>query len=783
MPFTQALDSSEVLLLLLEATLKGSLVLAAAGLATSLLRRSPAAVRHTIWTTALVVVAALPAIVTLAPKFDVGILPAYKSREAIDRSPVFGEAAISAPDGQSTSAPAVDPREQTSLDQPRLSAEVVSPGPAASAVEASDESAASGMALLNEPQTVFNWWKALFLLWTGGVFVVVLRYAVGWIALRRIRRRSEPIADVRFRLAAIRVARSMGLNRRVRFVWGGSSGMPLTWGFFRPTLLLPQDAREWESEKTLAVLRHELAHIKRWDCLVQALVYFVCAVYWFNPLVWVSAANSRKEREIACDDYVIRGGTAGTAYADHLLEIARSLRSPKMSGVSTIAMARPSELEGRLMAILSQDRHRTENTRLGLFATMGLLTAVALPLAAVRPVPIEPDPLADVSDIRERPGTHVSPLSEVATVVGVNPVEAVEPAIAAKASDASESIGESGSYQALATVERRPDTRSVEATRAYIEQANRLVEKAAKTLESIERLEPTLTEWQAEFGSDMTELLTPLILDQLIANPDTIRLSQIRRLEAAGIDADYIEGLASVGLKKLTVDELVSLAHADVDAEYVLQLRNAGYGNLTPAELSQLGFANVEPEDIAVWAELGYDDLTTQDLIRLAHADVDPRFVVAMADLGYRDLGPNDLTRMSHADVDPEFVAEMRRAGYTDLTADDLIRMSRADVDPDFVRELGRGGLKNLSPDELIRMGHADINADYVAELQESGLSNLTVDDLIRLKHADVDADYLDEMKELGFDTSDVDELVRLKYMDIDSEYIKRIREAENGNQ
>ena len=70
------IDSSGLLYFILEVSLKGSLVLAAAGLATSLLRRSPAAVRHTIWTSAIVAVAAIPVIVGYAPRMDVEVLPA-----------------------------------------------------------------------------------------------------------------------------------------------------------------------------------------------------------------------------------------------------------------------------------------------------------------------------------------------------------------------------------------------------------------------------------------------------------------------------------------------------------------------------------------------------------------------------------------------------------------------------------------------------------------------------------------------------------------------------------
>jgi beta-lactamase regulating signal transducer with metallopeptidase domain len=51
-----------------------------------------------------------------------------------------------------------------------------------------------------------------------------------------------------------------------------------------------------------------------------------CAFYWFNPLIWYAAGRLRVEREQACDDYVLRIGTKPSDYADHLLDIARSMQ-------------------------------------------------------------------------------------------------------------------------------------------------------------------------------------------------------------------------------------------------------------------------------------------------------------------------------------------------------------------------------------------------------------------------------------------------------------------------
>jgi hypothetical protein len=138
-------------------------------------------------------------------------------------------------------------------------------------------------------------------------------------------------------------------------------------------------ARAWTDERRHAVLLHELAHVHRGDCRVQALAQAACALYWFNPLVWKAAAALRAERERACDDEVLRHGARASSYATHLLEIARDL-APGIRPTAALAMARRAELEGRLLAVLADGRPRTSArvSRWLVPAIMILTTAVAL---------------------------------------------------------------------------------------------------------------------------------------------------------------------------------------------------------------------------------------------------------------------------------------------------------------------------------------------------------------------------------------------------------------------
>ena len=150
---------------------------------------------------------------------------------------------------------------------------------------------------------------------------------------------------------------------------------------------MPAAADGWTEDRLRIVLLHELAHVKRRDCLTHMLAQVACALYWFNPLAWVAARRVRAERERACDDLVLAAGTPGPDYADQLLEIARVMRAgrfPSIVAGASLAMAHRSQLEGRLMAILDPSVPRSGVSRMRTFAAAAVAAAALIPLASMQ---------------------------------------------------------------------------------------------------------------------------------------------------------------------------------------------------------------------------------------------------------------------------------------------------------------------------------------------------------------------------------------------------------------
>jgi TonB family protein len=215
--------------------------------------------------------------------------------------------------------------------------------------------------------------------WLAGLLVVAVRLILGLIGLRRVAARAATVHDDRLRQLLRTLKGELRVTRPVRLLFDDA---PVgTWGVWRPSIVLPAAATAWPDDRARAVLAHELAHVQRFDWLVQLAAHALCAALWFNPLAWVVARRLRDEGERACDDVVLGIGFIDREYATHLFDIARATSRPALS--AAVPMARPSSLEGRIAAMLNPtvDR-RVPSTVFRIVAATFLLVAASA--AAVR---------------------------------------------------------------------------------------------------------------------------------------------------------------------------------------------------------------------------------------------------------------------------------------------------------------------------------------------------------------------------------------------------------------
>jgi TonB family protein len=158
--------------------------------------------------------------------------------------------------------------------------------------------------------------------------------------------------------------------------------------------------------------------VRRKDALVQFLAYAVCGIFWFNPMVWYAAYRLRIERERACDDYVLSLGTDAADYADHLVQIVRSLRA-RRSALGALQMARASQIESRVVSILDGRARRLSLSKAGMLAASLSAAVLTFSVAAIG-VTAAPEPVLQQTRIGD--GT-------VSANSGVTPPKVLRPSL------------------------------------------------------------------------------------------------------------------------------------------------------------------------------------------------------------------------------------------------------------------------------------------------------------------------------------------------------------------
>ncbi len=305
---------------------KSAMIFALAWVITKMMRRRSAAARHLVWTSAIAAVLMLPVASLWVPAWHLPAPAAWSEAAAVFQ--------VSA----------------TAADDP--------------------ESATIGRSNPATAQTghiaVRNWRAIILSVWAFGSALVLLQMLLGYAAIWRLRRS---------------MTRSVGHVDGVEILESPAGTMPMTAGIWKPAVFLPADSSAWPDSRRRAVLAHELAHVRRSDAATQLLARAAVALYWWNPMAWLAWRESLKERERAADDMVLAAGLSATDYAAHLLDIARSLSA---SSAMAVAMARKSQLEGRLMAILDSNASRKSAGRWSAVAAAACAIAVMAPLAAVR---------------------------------------------------------------------------------------------------------------------------------------------------------------------------------------------------------------------------------------------------------------------------------------------------------------------------------------------------------------------------------------------------------------
>ncbi|WFR82023.1 M56 family metallopeptidase [Janthinobacterium rivuli] len=177
------------------------------------------------------------------------------------------------------------------------------------------------------------WMPALVLAWSAGVGLMSLRLCLGLAWVGKLRRQAVAAPAIwQARLDAL--AQRMGLHGRPPLKLHAGLASPVTVGFWRPVVLLPAALLSGMPVALLeALLAHELAHVRRWDYLVNLLQSVAEALLFFHPVVWWLSARMRAEREQVADALAAQALKDPQQLATALHALSLQTAAPNHSGL------------------------------------------------------------------------------------------------------------------------------------------------------------------------------------------------------------------------------------------------------------------------------------------------------------------------------------------------------------------------------------------------------------------------------------------------------------------
>lgn len=172
-----------------------------------------------------------------------------------------------------------------------------------------------------------------------------------------------------------------GVARRVRLLLSPEIASPVAAGFFHPAVILPEAlCGELTPAEINCVVLHEAAHLARYDDWENLAARALGAVIALHPVAWWVLRQIEREREIACDDWVVAHTGDATSYAESLVRVLELRMSPANSVLATGIFGRRSRLRARIEGLL---RHGREFSPAAARRTVGAAAVALAVLAAV----------------------------------------------------------------------------------------------------------------------------------------------------------------------------------------------------------------------------------------------------------------------------------------------------------------------------------------------------------------------------------------------------------------
>jgi beta-lactamase regulating signal transducer with metallopeptidase domain len=606
----------------------------------------------------------------------------------------------------------------------------------------SQERAVSSGAQVSQAAPSFSWklWAKdrfttllpwLVAIWFAGVLFLSLRFLGGLVITQRLKRRETSLLVEQWQEKLSALCRRLRVSRPVRLCESVLVEVPTVIGWLRPIILVPTSALTGLSAEQLeALLAHELAHVRRYDYLINLLQTAVETLLFYHPAVWWLSSQIRQEREHCCDDLAVATCGDVLTYARALAELEQ-LRSVAPQLVVAANGGMLMQRIQRLIGSPARTSYRFESWLAGVIALAMVFTILAGAQTRI---------LSNDNQNAAQDSSVASSGKQAAATDNRQRVQSADQKTLGKSAD-----DKSADSLAQPDAAQNNNEPSSDALPAALE----------TTGPSVQAAQDSQSSSSGDFINELAAVgYTNLDVDDLVA------------FKTHGVTPEFIREMNALFNKKLSADSLVAFRIHGVTAKFMADMKAAGLNNLDDDDLVAFRIHGVTPEYVAGWKAAGYDHLSADDLVAFSIHGVNSAFVQEVTALGFSHPEPDDLVAFKIHGVDAQFVRTMRSYIKGNLSADDLTGMRIHGITPEFIKELEAVGFTNLSADDLTGFRIHGVTPSYIKSIQALGFKP-SADDLMGLRVHGVTPEFIETVKSRGFKDVTLEQVIELRRMNI----------------
>jgi len=204
------------------------------------------------------------------------------------------------------------------------------------------------------------WLSAFYI---SGVILMLVRLSLGMVQVFSFRKHGLSQSTIALEAIFISLKKKLNYGGPARLFISAKAHVPMVVGFIKPMILLPAATlAQLSPEQLETIILHELAHIRRYDYLVNILQTVVEIILFFNPFVWMISRIIRRERELCCDDLVLGHTKEPIFYASALSVLATN--ATKNSALTIAAAGQPHDLLNRIKRIMEMKKNPFSYSRM-----------------------------------------------------------------------------------------------------------------------------------------------------------------------------------------------------------------------------------------------------------------------------------------------------------------------------------------------------------------------------------------------------------------------------------